>query len=94
MRLTPTQKLNALALRFYQEQTWAPKAGDFYTTSRADLELYRVVKVEPEVITTEYTTNEGVHSVWPAAGFLTEGFGPKRVYVPEWIINEKASADE
>ncbi|HEX5935849.1 MAG TPA: hypothetical protein VFY63_16945, partial [Pseudorhizobium sp.] len=28
MKLTPQQKLNALAYRFYQDGTWSPKAGD------------------------------------------------------------------
>ncbi|MDD9740894.1 hypothetical protein PVW47_14030 [Marinovum sp. SP66] len=43
MRLTKTQKLEALAARFYQGVEWVPKAGDLYTTSRADLEVYRVI---------------------------------------------------
>ena len=89
MQLTPEQKLQAMQLRFYQGLVWEPKAGDLYTTSRADLELYRVVSVCEGVIRTEYTTNQGIFSEWPEAEFLTEGFGPKRVFVPDWVIAEE-----
>ena len=42
VQLTEWQKIEAMALRFYSELQWVPKAGDYYTTSRADLELYRI----------------------------------------------------
>jgi hypothetical protein len=92
MKLTPQQKLEALALRFYQGQEWTPKAGDLYTTSRADLELYRVVEVREDVIVTEYTEGCADCATWPATEFLTEGFGPNRVWVPDWIITTVAAA--
>lgn len=85
-KLTYQQKLDALAYRFYQGAAWEPKAGDFYTTSRADLELYQVVSVEGGVVRTRYTEGSDSISEWPEAEFLTGGFGPKRVFVPEWII--------
>lgn len=88
MKLTHQQKLEAMAHRFYQEVEWRPKAGDYYTTSRADLELYRVVEVRDDVIVTDYTESSAGVSEWPVAEFLTEGFGPKRVWVPEWIISQ------
>lgn len=87
MKLTPEQKLEALAARFYQGMEWVPKAGDLYTTSRADLEVYRVVDVRDGIVTTEYTENGAGVSVWPEHEFLIEGFGPKRVWVPPHILS-------
>lgn len=86
-KLTYQQKLEALSYRFYQSGQWAPKAGDFYTTSRADLEVYQVVSVEGNIVRTRFTEGSDAISEWPEAGFLTEGFGPRRVYVPEWVMN-------
>ncbi|KAF0674470.1 hypothetical protein [Profundibacterium mesophilum] len=88
MQLTKMQKLEALAARFYQGMEWAPKAGDLYTTSRADLGVYRVISVENGVVTTEHTENGAAPSEWPDAEFLTEGFGPKRVWVPPHVLSE------
>ena len=94
MKLTYQQKLAALDHRFYQGAEWKPKAGDYYTTSRADLELYRVVDVTGNVVITDYTENSAGPSEWPADGFLTEGFGPLRVWVPDWIINTHSKERE
>lgn len=88
MKLTPEQKLAALAHRFYGGATWSPKAGDHYTTSRADLELYQVVDVKGGMVFTRYTEGSDTVSEWPEAGFLTEGFGPKRVHVPVWVLDQ------
>ncbi|UDF29813.1 UNVERIFIED_ORG: hypothetical protein LHK14_00375 [Roseateles sp. XES5] len=85
-KLTHQQKLDALAYRFYQGAAWEPKAGDFYTTSRADLELYQVVSVEGGVVRTRFTEGSDAIAEWPEGEFLTGGFGPKRVFVPEWVI--------
>lgn len=85
-KLTYQQKLDALSYRFYQGGAWTPKAGDFYTTSRADLELYQVVSVENGIVRTCYTEGSDAISEWPEAGFLTDGFGPRRVFVPAWVI--------
>lgn len=86
MKLTPQQKLQAMAFRFYQDGEWQPKAGDLYTTTRADLEVYRVVDVRDGLVITEYTEDGIGHSVWPESEFLTEGFGPKRVWVPDFVL--------
>lgn len=90
-KLTYQQKLDALAYRFYQGAQWVPKAGDYYTTSRADLELYQVVSIEDGIVRTRFTEGSDAVSEWPEAGFLTEGFGPRRVFVPEWVINAPTS---
>lgn len=86
--LTTAQKLQAMAHRFYQGQEWKPQLGDYYTTSRADLELYRVVAIDrdEDAIFTEYTTAPGNLTVWKLDGFTTEGFGPRRVHVPLFIL--------
>lgn len=88
MKLTETQKLEAMALRFYQGLDWKPEAGHFYTTSRADLEVYEVVKVEGGKVFTRYTEGDtsGV-AEWPEEEFLTEGFGPNRVWVPSFVLS-------
>lgn len=92
--LTPMQKLQALAHRFYQGVEWTPKTGDYYTTSRADLELYQVVDVRAHeggrrFIITRYTTEgqEEAVSEWPDDEFLAEwGFGSNRIWVPDWVF--------
>lgn len=86
--LTAEQKLQALSLRFYQGLAWVPKAGDHYTTSRADLELYKVVSVEDGIVRTRYCDNKtDTISSWPAEEFTSSGFGPKRVYVPDFVLS-------
>lgn len=87
MKLTEMQKLEALSLRFYQGLVWKPEAGHLYTTSRADLELYEVVKVEGGKVFTRYTDGKtDAISEWPEDEFLSVGFGPKRVWVPPFVL--------
>lgn len=85
--LTEKQKLNALAFKYYQGQKWEPKAGDYYTTSRADLELYQVVEVTEDKVKTKYLIPDSPISEWDKSGFLTEGFGVNRVWVPDWVLS-------
>lgn len=89
-KLTPEQKLAALAHRFYANGQWTPKAGDFYTTSRADLELYQIVSIENGIVRTRYTEGSEAISEWPESGFTSEGFGPKRVWVPPWVFSSES----
>lgn len=86
--LTPAQKMHALAYRFYQDGAWAVARGDYYTTSRADLELYQVVDVQDGKVFTRYCdpAHGGEVTEWDFDGFTTKGFGPKRVYVPEFVF--------
>lgn len=89
--LTERQKLAALALKYYQGFNWEPKEGDYYTSSRADLELYRIAIIQDGIVSTEYCRNHDVPSVraaWDLDGFTTSGFGPRRVYVPDWILEQ------
>lgn len=94
MKLTPTQKLHALAYRFYQDAEWSPTAGDYYTTSRADLELYQIVSIEKGTVSTRYTEGTDAISKWPEQEFTAAGFGPKRVFVPNWILNKHAPSSD
>jgi hypothetical protein len=86
--LTPMQKLHALSHRFYSGRGWAVTVGDYYTTSRADLELYKVVKIEDGKVFTTYLPEGGPLAEWTFVGFTTDGFGPNRVYVPQWIFDK------
>lgn len=86
MQLTAEQKLQALAHRFYQEVEWSPKKGDLYTTTRADLEVYEVVYADENIVRTRYTEGCSGSTEWPVDGFLTDGFGPKRVWIPPFIL--------
>lgn len=89
--LTHQQKLEALAYRFYHRQTWTPKPGDFYTTARADLELYQVVSVEDGIVKTRYVdpARGAQISEWDEATFLSpETFGYARVWVPDWLMSQ------
>lgn len=89
-QLTEQQKLSALACRFYQGLIWTPAAGDHYTTSRSDLELYRIAKIEDGKLFTEYCTRPGELTQWDEVGFSCEGFGRKRVWVPSFILEPSA----
>jgi len=84
--LSAEEKLEALSLRFYQGLEWHPKAGDYYTTSRNDRELYQVVDVSDGVVRTRYTAGSDTLSEWPVSEFQTESFGPKRVWVPDFVL--------
>lgn len=85
------QKLAALSFKYYQHQTWEPKKGDYYTTCRDDLELYRVVDVTETDIITDYCdpSRSSGTSTWTKDEFLSpDTFGYARVYVPNWILEK------
>lgn len=87
-KLTHQQKLDALALKYYSFYRWEPKAGDYYTTSRSDLELYQIVDIRDGKVFTKYLVGSETLSEWPEEEFLSpETFGGRRVYVPSWILN-------
>lgn len=88
-KLTETQKLHALAFKYYQGVKWEPKKGDYYTTSRADLELYQIVDVTETKIMTRYLVGSDTISEWDKEAFLTQGFGINRVWVPDFIFKLK-----
>ena len=85
--LTEKQKLDAMATRFYQQVNWEPKPGDYYTTARADLQLYQVKDIRGGKIYTNFCDKPGSKDdEWDLEGFTTEGFGPMRVWVPDWVF--------
>lgn len=86
-KLTHEIKLAAMAAKFYDGLTWNPKAGDYYTTSRNDLELYQVVDVtDTEVITKYVNPSSDNTSAWQKDRFTTEDFGPRRVWIPDYLV--------
>jgi hypothetical protein len=85
--LTLKQKLEALSYRFYSGQEWKEvKAGQYYTTSRSDLEIYLVVGVDEDTVYTSYLPLGGPIAKWPVNDFTQKGFGPKRVLVPNYVL--------
>ncbi len=79
--------MNALSNALYQGGVkWIPKAGDYYTSSRPDLEVYKILSIENGVIKTTYTDRECEPMEWEESGFTTEGFGKNRIHVPEWVL--------
>lgn len=93
--LTTDQKLNALAFKYYQGAKWEPKTGDYYTTSRNDLELYQIVEANEKVVRTRYCDPQRGDAItdWPTERFLLD-FGVNRVFVPDWILNTPKAEDE
>lgn len=83
---TTDMKLQALSHKYYSGIKWEPKAGDYYTSSRADLELYQVVEVTDNKVKTTYLNGDKNVSEWDKDGFTKEGFGVNRVYVPEFVF--------
>lgn len=80
------QKLHALAAKYYQGVIWSPQKGDYYTSSRADLELYQIIEIQNNIITTIYCDKQCSPQAWGQNEFTTTGFGPNRVHVPLWIL--------
>lgn len=87
--LTYQQKLAALSLKYYNGYIWLPKAGDYYTTSRNDLELYKIEKEDEEHFYTIYCNVDSCKlEPWKKNNFLKE-FGEKRVLVPDFILKDE-----
>lgn len=96
-QLTYAQKLTALAYKFYHHQAWRPASGDYYTSSRDDLELYQVVEVIPatperaaEIITRrcDLDNKDSTPDRWSYIDFMhPDGFGSKRVWVPTFVLS-------
>ena len=86
--LTPNQKAAVIEYNFYNgRREWVPKPFDYYTTPRADLELYQILEITDTVIKTKYCTDIKSENVaeWPIAEFFT-GFGINRIHVPLFIL--------
>lgn len=85
--LTMAEKIEAMSLKYYSKLEWKPKKGDYYTTHRHDLELYRIVDEDNENLYTVYChVPDCERSVWRKDEFL-KGFGENRVWVPPFVLN-------
>ena len=79
--ISDKQKIQAMADKFYQGMKWEPKNGDYYTSSRADNELYQIVDEDEESFYTTYCNqNSPLPTRWYKKDFMV-GFYEKRVYV-------------
>lgn len=87
--LSPMQKLEALAQKNYRQQVWQPKQDDYYTSQRADLELYKIIEIKDGKIYTVYCDKECSPQVWDEKDFTNNGFGLYRVHVPQWVLELK-----
>ena len=85
--LALNQKLDALANKYYQFVKWSPKKGDYYTTSRNDLQLCQIVDEDEKHFYTNYCdpSLNSDNEPWIKDDFLKD-FGKCRVYVPEWVF--------
>lgn len=85
--IAPNQKLAALSLKYYQGYDWIPEVGHYFTLSRDDFELFKIISFdeEIEVFTVANCGNDEIFEV-KKDDFLT-GFGENRCWVPEWIFN-------
>lgn len=94
-KLTLVQKLQALSSKYYDGFQWIPKKGDYYTTSRNDLELYKIVDENENSLFTNYCGEKKCPEPheWSKKQFLKH-FGEKRVFVPEFILTLGIIEDE
>jgi len=85
--LTVEQKIQALSSKYYDGLPWNPKKGDYYTTSRNDLELYQIVDENETTLFTNYCGEKKADEPheWSKRKFL-EDFGERRVFVPEFVL--------
>ena len=87
--LTPEQKMLVTSIAFYsgQKDKWIPNVGDYYTTPRADLELYKIVEEDEDNFYTVYCHNlESGKAKWLKKDFL-KYFGVNRIHVPWNVFN-------
>ena len=84
--LTAEMKLEAFAVKYYIGLQWEPKKGDYYTTTRADLELYQVSDIDEDFVYTIYTDRECDVQKWDKDKFTTQDFGIRRMWIPDYLI--------
>lgn len=87
--ITDRQKLQAFEFKFYQGAKWEPKVGDYYTITRADNQLCRIVDEDEENFYVKLSWLDGQvgnATPFPKQGFNTEGFGTNRIHCPDWIF--------
>jgi hypothetical protein len=87
-KLTVMQKLMAFKNAFYTHVVWQPKPGDYYTTTREDMELYMITGIEEGKVYTIYTNPVSAETSWDQDGFTTKDFGHCRMHVPLWVLEK------
>jgi len=89
--LTCQQKLHCMAVKYFQNYEWIPKAGDYFTTARADLKLFQITRIDGrDVFTINTAETESLEDRHDLAGFSCFGQGSIRVYVPDFILEANA----
>jgi hypothetical protein len=86
---TLPHKMQALAYRFYDGVSdWQPQVGDFYTLTRTGTELFQITRIDEGNVWISNCQNypDGESGSFALAGFTTDGFGPRRVHVPGFIL--------
>jgi hypothetical protein len=89
--LTERQKLAVIGYNYYSggKERWEPKVGDYYTTPRADLDLYRIVREDEDNFYTVYCHTENcTEAQWKKDEFL-KGFGEFRIHVHEFVFDDR-----
>jgi len=85
------QKVEAMSLKHYDGYQWKPKAGDFYTTDRNDLELYQIVDEDEDHFCTNYCDHENrtdEPAIWLKDSFLRD-FGIHRCHITHELLIRK-----
>lgn len=87
--VTIEQKFLAMKLRYYDNQEWSPYVGDYYTSTRDDFELYKIIGTSYDNYLTQYCDplkQSDQPGYWNQKQFTTHGFGEKRLWIPNWIL--------
>lgn len=81
------QKVVAIGTHLYLQggkRKWEPKAGDYYTIRRGDLELFHIESLDEAgtaTVTSNVATGSMVHE-----GFASMAFHEERIPVPEALL--------
>jgi len=85
--LTCQQKLHCFGLKYFQNYEWKPEIGDYFTTTRADLELFQITRIEERnVFWINAKEPNSLEQRDDLSGFSCLGQGSIRLYVPDFIL--------
>lgn len=90
-----TQKICALAMRFYQGMKWNPQVGDYYCLTRDGLELWQIRESDGENFfirkvchpSQEMLLPQDSNDAWKITEFQS-GFGVNRVWVHPSVLEK------
>lgn len=95
--LTIYQKLQALSLKYYHNMEWSPMPGNYYTSTRDDFELYKIIGVSYDCLLTQYCDiykQSEEPARWLQRDFATRDFGLNRVWVPNFVLDPNVEDKE